>query len=149
MKNGLIYLFTTAFLLVGFQIVNAQSATPIQTITSSKIDFNLIRCIGNKKSQTVEVTLTLVNHDPHQDFQFQVAKAIDVEGTEYKTYEIKIGSEGTLNKIYTDVPVKTVILFKNVLSTTKMFRSIPISYYYGEPGHTKMIEYKDVAIAWR
>jgi len=167
MKNKVTIFTTAIILLLQFQMLKAQNncealkkeneslkkalqiTTPTQTINSSKIDFNLIKCIGNKKDQSVELILNLVNHDVNQRFQFEVAKAIDIEANEYKTFEIKIGSGSISNKIYTDVPVKTIIKYTKVLPAITIFRSIPISFYYGEPGHTKEIEYKNIEIDWQ
>ncbi|MBC9912759.1 hypothetical protein [Chitinophaga varians] len=126
-----------------------QITTPIKTITSSKIDFNLIKCEGNTKEQTVDVMLTLVNHDANQEFQFEEAKAIDIEANEYKTFNISIGSGSSRNKIYTDTPVKVVIKFTKVLPSVKIFKLIPISYFHDAPGRSVDIEYKDITISWK
>jgi hypothetical protein len=132
------------YLRKALKITSAQNI-----VTSSNIEFNLIKCIGNKKEQTVELVLTLINHDANQEFQFQQANALDIEANEYKTYQFKIGSANTRNQIYTDTPVKTIIRFNKVLPGTKILRTVGISYFYGEPGHTKQFEYKNVSIDWR
>lgn len=121
---------------------------PIKSITSSNIDFNIIKCVGNKKDQTVELTLMLVNHDANQNFQFERALAIDVNGNEYKTFDIKIGSGGSMNNIYTDVPVKTTIKLSRVLPDCYMFKAIPVTYFYGAPGQTKEFEFRDINVTW-
>lgn len=126
-----------------------QVTTPTKTVTSSKIDFNLIKCEGNSKEQTVTLTLTLVNHDANQNFQFSEAKAIDLEGNEYPTYNITIGSARDRNKIYTDTPIKATFKFTKVLPSVKIFKLIPIGYYDKEqPGRSIEIEYKDLTINW-
>lgn len=126
-----------------------QVTTPVKTITSSKIDFNFIKCEGNIKEQVVSVILTLVDHDVNQEFQFNRIKAIDIEANEYPEESVLIGSTTSRNKIYTDTPIKVVIKFTKVLPSIKMIKLIPISYFYGEPGHSIEIAFRDVAIDWK
>lgn len=168
MKNYLTLSVTTALLLFGLPTIKAQSncaevqkeneylkkalqiTTPTKSATSAKIDFNLIKCEGNIKEQTVELILTLVNHDAHKDFQFASAKAIDVEANEYTTYDMNIGSAQSRNKLYTETPVKAVIKFKKVLPSVKLLKLIPIEYYDSEqPGRHAGFEYKDIPVSWK
>lgn len=124
--------------------------SPTKTITSSKIDFNLIKCEGNIKEQTVNLVLTLVNHAANTVLQFSSAEAIDLEGDEYKYDHIYIGSATYRNNIYTDTPIKVNIKFAKVLPSIKLFKLIPIKYYDNENlGGTIGIEYKDVPISWK
>lgn len=123
--------------------------TPTKAITSSKIDFNLLKCEGNTKEQTVDIILTLVNHDANQEFQFKGAKGIDLEGIEYDYSKILIGNNTYRNTIYTDVPLRTIISLKKVLPGVKMLKLVPVSYYYGDPGHSVTIEFKDLTINWK
>lgn len=122
--------------------------TPTKTLTSSKIDFNLIKVEGNTKEQSVDITLTLTNHDVNKDISFSEAVAIDIEANEYETRDIKVGSGGSRNKIYTDTPVKTVIRFTKVLPGVKLLKLVPVNYY-GGPSGTIGIEFKDLTIDWK
>ncbi|BAV09681.1 hypothetical protein FLA_5734 [Filimonas lacunae] len=123
--------------------------TPVKTATSLNIDFNLIKAEGNKKEQTVTLTLTIVNHEANQRVNFNNAKAIDTEGNEYETYEISIGSSSSSNTVYTDTPVKTTIRFKKVLPSTLIFKLIPINYYHENKSGVVTFEYKDIPIDWK
>ncbi|QEH43811.1 hypothetical protein [Chitinophaga sp. XS-30] len=122
--------------------------TPTKTLTSSKIDFNLIKVEGNTKEQSVDIVLTLTNRDVNKNINLSKAVAIDIEANEYETYNTKIGSGGSRNKIYTDTPVKTVIRFTKILPGVKMLKLVPISYY-DESGNTVGIEFKDLTIDWK
>ncbi len=123
--------------------------TPLKTITSSKIDFNFLECKGNTKEQTVEFVMSLVSHDANQEFQFNETSAVDMEGNEYPYGNVSIGGKGVRNTIRTDIPIKTVVVFKKVLPAVKMLKDIAISYFYGEPGHHIEIEFKDVPVKWQ
>lgn len=122
--------------------------TPTKTVSSSKIDFNLIKVEGNTKEQSVDIVLTLTNHDVNKDIGFRNAVAIDIEANEYETRDIKVGSGGSRNKIYTDTPVKAVIRFTKILPGVKMLKLVPISYYGGSTGSIS-IEFKDLSIDWK
>ena len=76
--------------------------TPVKTVTTDKIDFNISKCEGNIKQQTVELTVVVTNHGPHSELSLRKAVAVDAEGNEFQTYQIKIGSGSSINKIYTD-----------------------------------------------
>ena len=122
--------------------------TPAKTASGSKIDFNLLRCEGNSKEQTVTLVLTVVNHDANKIFQFSEASAIDVEANEYKTYKINLGSADTRNTIYTDTPVKTTIQFPKILPSAKILKLISVEYYSDTPGKTLAFEFRDIPVTW-
>lgn len=127
-----------------------QITTPVKTITSSNIDFNLVKCEGNSKKQSVELVLTLVNHGANREFQFSRVTAVDIEADEFETYDIKIGSGGSRNSIYTEVPVKTIIRIKKVLPSVKILKLIAIKYYDDvTPGKTNEIEYRNISVTWK
>lgn len=123
--------------------------TPTKTISSGKIDFNLLKVEGNTKEQTVNIIMTLVNHDANRNFQFKTTKGIDLEGNEYDFSQMLLGKETYGNTLYTDVPLKCVITLKKVLPTVKMLKLVPVLYYDGEPGHSVTIEFKDLTIDWK
>jgi hypothetical protein len=123
--------------------------TPVKTVTSLNIDFNLIKAEGNKKEQTVTLTLTILNHDANQRVSFDKAKAIDVEGNEYQTDDIYIGSSWNANTTYTDTPIKTTIRFKKVLPSTQIFKLVPINYFHEKHSSTINFEYRDITIDWK
>jgi len=156
----------TLFILTSFQVLKAQTNcdelkkeneslkkslqinTPTKTVTSNKIDFNLIKCEGNTKDQTVSVTLTLVNHDANRSVLMDPSKGVDVEGNEYRSDKILIGSGDHSNDLYTDVPLKTVIRLAKVLPSVKFLKIVPISCYDPAAGHFK-VELKDLTINWK
>lgn len=122
--------------------------TPEKTITAAKTDFNLLKCIGNSKEQTVDIQLTIVNKDANRDIQFFDAKGIDLEGNEYEYKKIMIGSKSIRNTIYTDVPLKTTVTLEKVLPSVKMLKIVPLKFL-NEKGGTSTIELKDLAIEWK
>lgn len=162
-KNIYSILFSVIFLL-NIQSIFAQSSncedlkkeneylkkaldilTPIKIVTVSKVDFSIAKCEGNIKEQTIDLTLILTNHAANNDISFRRAVAVDIEANEYATYEINVGSGGASNKIYTDVPVKTMIKFKKVLPSVKLLKIISIEFTGSNGG----FEYKDIPVTWK
>jgi hypothetical protein len=123
-------------------------SSPVKTVTVEKIDFNLLTCIGNKKDQTIELTLGLVNHDVNKDFQFSELSALDVEGNEFKSDRINLGASGVRNEIYTDSPIKATILFSKVMPGTAVLRTV-IVRYIGERYSGADFEFKNVSVTWK
>lgn len=123
-------------------------SSPVKTVTVEKIDFNLITCIGNKKDQSIELILGLVNHDVNKDFQFSELSALDVEGNEYKADRINLGASGVRNKIYTDSPIKATIRFPKVMPGIAVLKTI-IVRHFGEGVREADFEFKNVSVTWK
>jgi hypothetical protein len=119
--------------------------SPIKKVTAKNIDFNISNCEGNNKEQTIDLTLVLTNHGPNTDLGLRKAVAVDAEGNEYETYQIKIGSGSSNNKVYTDVPVKTIFKFEKVLPSVKLLKLIAIEF----TGNNGGFEYKDIPVTWK
>jgi hypothetical protein len=125
-----------------------QINTPAKTVTASKIDFNLIRCEGNVKEQTVNIVMTLVNHDANRGILIDPVRVIDVEGNEYRSDKILVGTQDGSNDLYTDTPLKTVIRIGKVLPAVKMIKMVPLKCYDPAQGHFE-IELKDLPVSWK
>ncbi|SIO36490.1 hypothetical protein [Chitinophaga niabensis] len=125
-----------------------QINTPTKTVTTDKIDFNLIKCEGNTKDQTVNLILTLVNHAANRRILFDPAKAIDIEGNEYRSDRISLGTQDNSNDLYTDVPLKTVIRLSKVLPAAKILKIVPLKFFDPSSGHFE-VELKDLTISWK
>ncbi len=125
-----------------------QINTPTKTVTTGKIDFNLIKCEGNTKDQTISVVFTLVNHAANRRILIDPAKAIDIEGNEYRSDKISIGSGDQHGDLYTEVPIKTVVRLIKVLPEVKILKIVPLKFYDPAAGHFE-VELKDLPISWK
>jgi hypothetical protein len=119
---------------------------PKKTNTTKNIDFSIQKCEGNIKEQTITLTLIVTNKGPNTDLNINSAVIVDVEANEYRTYNIKIGSSGTFNKIFTDVPVKATFQFNKVMPGTNLLKLVSIDIY--SSGNASF-EYKDVSVTWK
>ncbi|RZK16902.1 MAG: hypothetical protein EOO56_19010 [Hymenobacter sp.] len=114
-----------------------------------KIDFALVRCEGNAKAQTATVTLLLTNAGANQEIQFVNVTALDEQGEEYKTFNIRIGTQELRNTLTTGAPIKATFVIPKVLPTVKTFKVLACPIYGSNgPGDNK-IEFRNVAIVWK
>ncbi|MGI4885418.1 MAG: hypothetical protein ACRYFR_10720 [Janthinobacterium lividum] len=72
----------------------APVAAPAQRRTVQKVELALAKCEGNAKIQTVTVTLLLTNAGANRDLQYGNVKAVDNEGEQCATYDIRISVGG-------------------------------------------------------
>jgi hypothetical protein len=164
MRKPIYSIFFSVIFLLSLQSIFAQSSncedlkkeneylkkalgilSPIKTVTVNKVDFIISKCEGNIKEQTIELSLILTNHAANNEISFRKAIAVDIEANEYETYKINVGSSSSSNKIYTDVPVKTIIKFEKVLPSVKLLKIISIEFL----GNNGGFEYKDIPVTWK
>ncbi|GAA3987707.1 hypothetical protein [Hymenobacter antarcticus] len=123
---------------------------PAKRQTAYKVEYALVKCQGNAKSQTVTITLLLTNAGANQVRRFTGLKAVDDQGEEYMASETKIGSSTSYSTLATGVPVKATAIIPKILSTTRKLNLVTCSIYgEGHPGGTIPIEFRDVVISWK
>ncbi len=94
--------------------------------------------------------LSIINKDANKDFQFSKAKAIDVEGNDYNTYDINIGITSIRSPIFTDTPIKVSIKFKKVLPAMKILKLVDVKYYNPETvGRELSFQLNDLDVIWK
>jgi hypothetical protein len=121
---------------------------PIKTASGPKADFNLLKCEGDSKQQKLTLVFTVINHDANKYFSIDKANAVDVEANQYKTNSIQIGSASIINTVYTETPVKTTIIFSEILPSVKMLKIVNIPYACGNEVNLA-IEFRDIPIIWK
>lgn len=128
----------------------AQAGPAAQRQTAYKVEYALVKCQGNAKSQTVTITLLLTNEGANQVRRFTGLKAVDDQGEEYIASETKIGTSISYSTLATGVPVKATAVIPKILSSTRKFTLVTCSIYgEGHPGGTIPIEFRNVAISWK
>lgn len=132
---------------------------------SPDFDVKLLSVIGNINNQTVEIELLLKHKIVHQKVCYNYgkndAKLYDYEGNEYLAKGVEVGaiskntgfSSYVCNKIPTNVPVKTKITFKQVLSDkSKMsFSTIKVGFKANDGGSYEYgtLELTDLNVEWK
>jgi hypothetical protein len=114
-----------------------------------KIDFALVKCEGNANAQTATVTLLLTNAAANQEIQFINVTALDEQGEEYKTFNIRIGTQELRNTLTTGVPIKATFVIPKVLPTVKTFKVLACPIYGSGGAADSKIEFRDIAISWK
>lgn len=126
------------------------------------VDFSLLSCFGDKKSQTVTIVYTLLTKDVHQRLTIygtgSQSTAIDFKGNQFPVKEVSIGLESSpgwlvTNKLSTDVPLKGTITFSNILPNVPNFSSVSInlstaSFDGGFNEQQSVVEVKNLPISW-
>lgn len=119
-----------------------------QKQTVDKVEYELVKCEGNVKSQTVIITYMLTNRAASHNLNGHVLKAVDDLGEAYQVFGVKIGS-GSNSVLPTDAPIKAVATVPKVLPKTKTFRVITWTVYTSGDSPYLDVEFRDVAINWR
>lgn len=123
---------------------------PMNTITSDKIEFKLLKAEGNSKSQTVTFTFVLTTSAANWYINSAVKSIIDIDGNEYKLKSFTNGASDWDKSIdlITDVPIKTTYTFGGILPAVKMIKLFKYNYshQWGEP---HAVEFRDIPIDWK
>ena len=123
--------------------------TPVKSVEQGGLTFNLTKCEGNIKEQTITVTCFIINHKANSEFQFEKVSLTDIQGNNFSTYDVKIGDANTRNMLYTETPLETKIIIKNVLPSTQMIKLIGLSYYGTGLFEKGTFIFNDVAVVWK
>ncbi|MDJ0365731.1 hypothetical protein QMK33_11260 [Hymenobacter sp. H14-R3] len=118
--------------------------------TVQKVDFALVKCLGNAKGQTAIITFLLTNTAANRDVQFMQFKVVDENGDEYQTDDILVGSGKRRGSLATGIPVKTIATVSKILPSVKQFKLVSFEIYQeGSVGRTDVVEFRNVPISWK
>lgn len=126
----------------------ATTGSSRQKQTVDKVEYELVKCEGNSKSQTVAVTYLLTNRAASHNINGHVLKAVDDLGEAYQAFGVKIGT-GSNSILTTDVPIKAVATVSKVTPKTKTFKVITWTVYNSGDSPYMDVEFRNVAINWR
>ena len=123
--------------------------TPTKSVDQGGLTFNLIKCEGNIKEQTITLTCFIINHKANSDFQFEKANLTDIQGNNFLSYDFKIGNQDVRNTLFTDTPLATKITFKNVLPATQMIKVIGLNYYGTGLFDKGVFIFNNIGVVWK
>ncbi|WP_127125917.1 hypothetical protein [Pseudoflavitalea rhizosphaerae] len=123
---------------------------PVNSITSDKIEFKLLKAEGNSKSQTITFSFVLTTSAANWYINSSVKSIIDIDGNEYKLKSFTNGASDWDRSIdlITDVPIKTTYTFAGVLPAVKMIKLFKYDYSH-EWGEPHAVEFRDIPIDWK
>ena len=133
---------------------------------SPNIEVKILSVVGDKKAQTVTVNLLISHKLVHQRvginsrcsmFDEAKSKCFDYEGNEYYSKAVAVGNaksgDFSCNTIPTEVPVKSYIVFKQILPSVQgmSFVTIPVAYGAedGENYTCNDLELSNLVIDWK
>jgi hypothetical protein len=126
-----------------------KSNSPIQVITSDKIEFKLLSVTGNSKTQSVTFMLILTTSAANWYISSNVRSIIDNEGNEYILKSFTNGASDYLHSIdlITGVPIKCTYTFGGVLPDVKTVKLFKYDYLHSA-GERFAVEFRDIPVNW-
>lgn len=138
---------------------------------NSDINVNFIKCLGDKKTQTVTLYFNLTNSNlPNQQITIYkeesmptlITQAFDEIGQGYLPLKLSLGAFTTdefeskiSNKLSTgNTPILAKIIFANILGDIKMFKQVDIcmasqNLVGGEYRPSSLTELRNIEIVWK
>ena len=126
---------------------------------SPNIDVKILSVVGDKKAQTVTVNLLISHKLVHQKVCLDNSRinAFDYEGNEYYSKAVAVGNARSgdfiCNTIPTEVPVKSYIVFKQILPSVKGLKFAAARVGFGPAdswsNEFESLELSDLVIDWK
>ena len=126
---------------------------------SPNIDVKILSVVGDKKAQTVTVNLLISHKLVHQNVCLDNSRinAFDYEGNEYYSKAVAVGNaksgDFSCNTIPTEVPVKSYIVFKQILPSVKGLKFAAARVGFGPAdswsSEFASLELSDLVIDWK
>jgi len=126
---------------------------------SPNIDVKILSVVGDKKAQTVTVNLLISHKLVHQNVCLDNSRinAFDYEGNEYYSKAVAVGNARSgdfiCNTIPTEVPVKSYIVFKQILPSVKglKFAAARVGFGPADSWSNEFagLELSDLVIDWK
>ena len=127
---------------------------------SPNIDVKILSVVGDKKAQTVTVNLLISHKLVHQNVCLDNSRinAFDYEGNEYYSKAVAVGNaksgDFSCNTIPTEVPVKSYIVFKQILPSVKglKFAAARVGFGPADSWSSELfanLELSDLVIDWK
>ncbi|WP_218598917.1 hypothetical protein [Polaribacter sp. NJDZ03] len=124
---------------------------------SNDYDLKLLSCKGDKNTQQVKIEFLIKHKKVHQDICFNKsikdAKAYDLEGNEYNSDIVSVGSKVSskfasymCNKVPTNIPVKASINFIKILPTVEKLSFVTIKIGYKDSDGGYKYEYGNIEV---
>ena len=121
-----------------------------QTQTDNEINFKIISVVGNRKSQTVTVTLVVTNQAANVDMYTSHATSFtNDEGDEFRLVSSTFNGDGQSKHLYTNTPLKGIYVYGAVLPKVSSIKSLPFQYDLHRSEYFRgKLEFRDMPITW-
>lgn len=127
-----------------------------QIQTDKNLSFKLISATGNKRGQTVAVTIMVNNKGANfESYNTRVFEFISDAGETFSCESAVFGSNASrpgltlFANLYTDVPLKTAYVFKGVLPSVTKIKLLALPYFDRFGAQVGKVEFGDVAVKWQ
>ena len=132
------------------RVSSGSSSFAAQTQTDNDISFKVTSVIGDRKNQTVIVTVIVTNKAANKEgYSTNVSSFTSEEGEEFKLKSVLIGKDPYPKTIFTDAPLKTTYVFEGILPKVDKIKLLPFKYVWNLGGKIGQVEFRDLPITWR
>lgn len=135
---------------------------PITTCTSNDVEYKVLKVVGDKKSQTVSVEITVTNKLANRNFEMNNMMGTSIKITTL-TGDVLFSNELFIPGVtlyaasvilHTDVPLKMKFNFNPLLPSNEYIKLFYLSYKLRnlqdyKKDSTEEIEFKDLKINWK
>ncbi|MFA4851720.1 MAG: hypothetical protein WC868_05760 [Bacteroidales bacterium] len=117
---------------------------PILEVEADKVEYKLVKCEGNKKTQTVTLEFLIINKQANLNFLLNNSIIIDLNGNSFNS-----GYDNINTTIYTDVPLKGKQTFSGILSDVLYIKLFKFDTFSMQTEKHNNIEFRDIKISWK
>lgn len=121
--------------------------------TANEIYFKVVSAVGNRKDQTVTVTLRITNKDANKaTFNTNVRSCTSDEGDVFTLRSSAVGAGANIT-LFTDAPVKATYTFAGILPKISSIKLLAVPFGYINQASNSyeqgQIELRDISIIWK
>lgn len=135
---------------------------PITSFSHNDVEYNVVKVVGDKKSQTVSVEIMVTNKLANRNFEMNNMMGTSIKITTVtgevlfsnELYVPGVSSYAASTILHTDVPLKMTFNFGPLLSSNEYIKLFYLSYKLrnlqdSKKDSTEEIEFKDLKIIWK
>lgn len=122
--------------------------------TDNDIVFKLVSAVGDKKNQTVTITLSFTNKVANKaQFNTNVRSCTSTDGDEFVLKSGMVGTQGGSVTLFTDAPLKGTYTFSGILPKVTVIKLMAVPYTYTNQATSRyeqgQVEFRNIVVIWK
>ena len=118
------------------------------------IDFRLVSAVGDKRNQTVTVTISFTNEAANKaNFRNNVRSCTSTDGDEFILKSGMMGTGGGFITLFTGAPLKGTFIFGGILPRVTVIKLMAFPYRYTNQANSSeeggQVEFRNIAVIWK
>ena len=124
--------------------------TPIMKGVAQGVTYTITQVTGDKTSKTITVNFLAESPVAVKKIQIDEGTGIDAEGNTLNASNYGYGPRFLMAELFEQVPVKGVVIFKNVDKEIPLLKIFKLSHYArGTERDNRAVIFKDVPVKWQ